>query len=98
LQELFDRLKDAEISTDTFSFYTSVAAISSSRIEGEQLEVDSYVKHKMLNIEYQPNLVEKPDDLYKAYLFAQDSPLGQSTFLKAHKLRPLQSKIYNQLL
>ena len=51
LASLFDSLTDAEISTDTFSFYTSVSAIASSRIEGEQMEVDSYIKHKMLNIE-----------------------------------------------
>ena len=82
----FDALKDAEISTDTFSFYTSVSVIASSRIEGEQMEVDSYIKHKMLNIEYQPDLVEKPNDLYNAYLYAQQNKLTKDNFLKAHTL------------
>jgi Fic family protein len=86
LQPAFDALKDAEISTDTFSFYTSVSAITSSRIEGEQMEVDSYLKHKMLNVEYQPDLVQKPDDLYKAYIFAQQNELTASNFLSAHRL------------
>jgi Fic family protein len=86
LKESFDALKDAEISTDTFSFYTSVSAIASSKIEGEQMEVDSYIKHKMLKIEYQPNLVEKPNDLYRAYLFAQENKLSSTNFLKAHRL------------
>jgi Fic family protein len=86
LQGQFERLKDAEISTDTFSFYTSVSAIASSRIEGEQMEVDSYLKHKMLNIEYQPDLVQKPDDLYHAYMFAQQHELTKSNFLQAHTL------------
>lgn len=86
LKSDFDVLKDAEISTETFNFYTSVSAIASSRIEGEQMEVDSYIKHKMLNIEYQPNLVEKPNDLYKAYIFAQENELTSSSFLKAHSL------------
>lgn len=86
LQQIFDALTDAEISTETFSFYTSVSAIASSKIEGEQIEVDSYIKHKMLNIEYQPNLVEKPNDLYKTYLFAQKNELNQVNFLKAHTL------------
>lgn len=86
LQSAFESLKDAEISTGTFSFYTSVSAITSSRIEGEQMEVDSYIKHKMLNIEYLPNLVEKPNDLYKAYLFAQENTLTNTNFLKAHTL------------
>lgn len=86
LQSDFDALKDAEISTNSFSFYTTVSAIASSKIEGEQMELDSYIKHKMLNIEYQPNLVEKPNDLYKAYLFAQENSLTNSNFLKAHTL------------
>jgi Fic family protein len=82
----FDALKDAEISTNSFSFYTSVSAITSSKIEGEQMEVDSYIKHKMLNIEYQPNLIEKPNDLYNAYLYAQENNLTNINFLKAHSL------------
>ena len=86
LQFLFNSLKDAEISTDTFSFYTSVSAITSSRIEGEQMEVDSYLKYKMLDIAYQPDLVQKPDDLYSAYLFAQQHHLTAAQFLQAHRL------------
>ncbi|HTA84432.1 MAG TPA: Fic family protein [Bacteroidia bacterium] len=86
LQASFNKLKDAEISTRTFSFYTSVSAIASSRIEGEQMDIDSYIKHKMLKIEYLPDLIQKPDDLYKAYLFAQKNKLTKSSFLKAHTL------------
>lgn len=82
----FENLKEAETSTNSFSFYTSVSAIASSRIEGEQMEVDSYIKHKMLNIEYQPDLVQKPNDLYNAYLFAQHRKLTKADFLSAHTL------------
>ena len=86
LQTVFDNLKDAATSTNSFSFYTSVSAIASSKIEGEQLEIDSYLKHKMLNIEYTNDLTEKPNDLYQAYLFAQKNELTQRNFLKAHQL------------
>jgi Fic family protein len=82
----FENLKDAAISTESFNFYTSVSAITSSRIEGEQMEVDSYIKHKMLNIDYQPDLVQKPNDLYNAYIFAQQNDLTSENFLKGHKL------------
>ena len=82
----FELLKDAEISTDSFSFYTSVSAMASSKIEGETLEIDSYIKHKMLDIEYVKDLVEKPNDLYEAYLFAQNNKLSQPNFLKAHSI------------
>lgn len=86
LKSLFDELKDAEISTASFSFYTSVSAIASSKIEGEKLEIDSYLKHKMLNTEYLKDLIEKPNDLYQAYLFAQKNKLSTANFLEAHKL------------
>lgn len=86
LQIKFDDLQDAEISTESFNFYTSVSAITSSRIEGEQMEVDSFIKHKMLNIEYQPDLVQKPNDLYTAYIYAQQNDLTDENFLNAHKL------------
>jgi Fic family protein len=83
---VFDKLKEATLSTETFSFYTSVAAIASSRIEGEAMEIDSYIKHKLLKITYLKDLVEKPNDLYEAYLYAQKKALTKSNFLKAHQL------------
>lgn len=86
LQTAFDALQEADISTDTFSFYTSVSAIASSKIEGEQMEIDSYIKHKMLNVDYLQDLVEKPNDLYNAYLFAQKNELTEKNFLETHKL------------
>ncbi len=60
--------------------------MSSSKIEGEAMEVDSYVKHKVLNIEYLPNLTEKPNDLYEAYEFARDNPLTAQNFLQTHRI------------
>lgn len=86
IENKFELLKDAEISTATFSFYTSVSAMASSKIEGEELAIDSYVKHKMLNIDFQKNLVEKPNDLYNAYAFAQQNTLNEKNFLQSHKL------------
>lgn len=86
LEEKFNALHDAEISTEKFSFYTSVSVMASSKIEGEVLEIDSYIKHKMLNIEYLKDLVEKPNDLYQAYLFAQKNKLTLNNFLKAHEI------------
>ena len=75
-----------ELDAQIFKFYTSVAVISSSKIEGEQMEVDSYVKHKMQGIEYLPELVEKPNDLYRAYLFARENKLNTAAFLKSHAI------------
>jgi hypothetical protein len=59
LQKRFDDLKDAEISTGTFSFYTSVSSVFSSKIEGEDIELDSYIKHKKYGIEFLPDYTRK---------------------------------------
>lgn len=85
IQKEFSAIQNQELEPHSFTFYTSVSVMSSSRIEGEQLEVDSYVKHKMLQVEYLPELTQKPNDLYNAYLFAKDNKLTQNNFLQAHE-------------
>lgn len=71
---------------ENFIFYTSVAVMASSRIEGEQMEIDSYVKHKLYEVEYLPELTQKPDDLYRAYLFARQHDLTDLHFRDSHKM------------
>lgn len=82
----FNDLTDAEISTHTFSFYTSVASVYSSKIEGEEIELDSYIKHKRFGIHFQPDYTRKIDDLYAAYLFAQKNKLNKENIAATHKL------------
>ena len=86
IREAFSEIKHSSLEPHSFTFYTSVSVMSSSKIEGEQLELDSYVKHKLLNIEYLPELTEKPNDLYKAYLFANENKLTHKNFQEAHRL------------
>ena len=86
LQASFDALEDAEISTDTFSFYVSVSSVYSSKIEGEKIELDSYIKHKKFGIEFLPDYTKKIDDLYNAYTFAKSNELNQKNISEAHKL------------
>ncbi len=86
LSEKFDALKDAEISTKTFSFYTSVSSVFSSKIEGEEIELDSYIKHKKFGFEFLPDYTRKIDDLYNAYTFAKTNTLNQENVGEAHTL------------
>lgn len=103
IETLFENLKDAEISTSSFSFYTSVSSVYSSKIEGENIELDSYVKHKRFGIEFLPDYTRKIDDLYNAYLFAQQSMLNKENIETAHAIlakhlvaKHQQSKIRKQ--
>jgi len=82
----FNQLEDAELSTTEFSFYTSVASVYSSKIEGEAIELDSYIKHKRFNIEFQPDYTRKIDDLYLAYQFASQNRPGKETFAQMHMI------------
>lgn len=86
LQAGFNALHDAEISTGTFSFYTSVSSVYSSKIEGEEIELDSYIKHKRFGIEFLPDYTKKIDDLYDAYTFAKTNALNEENVSQAHKL------------
>ena len=84
LKKTFAELHDSELSIDTFSFYTSVSAVFSSKIEGENIDLDSFIKHKRFGTKYQPDYTRKIDDLYNAYLFAQKTKLTADALPDAH--------------
>ena len=86
LQQQFEQLHDSELSIESFSFYTSVSAVFSSKIEGEDIELDSYIKHKRLGAHFVPDYTRKTDDLYDAYLFAQKNELTAVALEHAHAL------------
>lgn len=86
LREAFETLEDADISTDIFSFYVSVSSVYSSKIEGEEVELDSYVKHKKFGIAFLPDYTKKIDDLYNASIFAKNNALNLENVSKAHAL------------
>lgn len=84
--ERYAALQESELSVDAFSFYTSVSAVYSSKIEGEDIELDSYVKHKRFGIAFLPDHTQKIDDLYAAYQFAKANPCDRNTLLEAHRM------------
>ncbi|TWF35685.1 Fic/DOC family protein [Chitinophaga polysaccharea] len=86
LATTFSALEDAELSNEHFSFYTSVASVYSSKIEGEPIELDSYIKHKRFGIEFQPDYTKKIDDLYLAYQFAKDHRSTRKNISKVHTI------------
>ena len=71
---------------DSFGFYTSVASVYSSKIEGEEIDTDSYLKHRYMGVKFKPDYTKKIDDLFKAYAFARDNTLTLDNLLTAHTL------------
>jgi Fic family protein len=86
LTEAFNLLHDAELSTEGFSFYTSVASVYSSKIEGEDIDLDSFVKYKRFGVEFEPDYTRKIDDLYLAYQYAKEHTPGKEHIAKAHAI------------
>lgn len=82
----WNQIRERSWTSENFRFYTAVSVMSSSRIEGETMEIDSYLKYKLQQIEYVPNLVEKPNDLFEAYEYASDYSLCASHFLESHRI------------
>lgn len=81
-----ERVEKVEIPVDYFQFYKSVSSVYSSKIEGEDIEFDSYFKHKFLKVKFQPDYTRKADDLYSAYDFIEHHRLTLENVQQAHAM------------
>jgi Fic family protein len=81
-----DKIKKIEVAVDYFQFYKSVSSVYSSKIEGEDIDFDSYFKHKFLKVRFKPNYTRKADDLYSAYDFIENNSLTLDNVKKTHSI------------
>jgi Fic family protein len=81
-----DKIKKFEMPVDYFQFYKSVSSVYSSKIEGENIDFDSYFKHKFLKVKFKPDYTRKADDLYSAYDFIDNNSLTLENVQKAHSI------------
>lgn len=86
-----ENIKKVEMQVDYFQFYKSVSSVYSSKIEGEDIDFDSFFKHKFLNVKFKPDYTRKADDLYAAYDFIDNHDLNLKNVQKAHSI--LSSKL-----
>lgn len=84
--EILNKREKAETPVDYFKFYNSVSSVYSSKIEGENIDFDSFYKHKFLNVKYQPDYTKKADDLFLAYEFIFVNKLSLENLQKAHSI------------
>ncbi len=84
--EKLNKIKKFEMSIDYFEFYKSVSSVYSSRIEGENIEFDSFFKHKFMGVPYKPNYTRKADDLYTAYDFIDNNEISLKNIRKVHSI------------
>lgn len=77
-------IDSSDIPAEYFQFYNSVASVYSSKIEGENIDYDSYYKHKFLHIKYLFDYTRKVDDLVRAYEFIAQNSLSLENIQQAH--------------
>jgi Fic family protein len=80
------KIKKIEMPVDYFQFYKSVSSVYSSKIEGEDIDFDSYFKHKFLKVKFKPDYTRKADDLYSAYDFIDSNRLTLENVQKTHSI------------
>lgn len=81
-----NKSKKLEMPVDYFQFYKSVSSVYSSKIEGEDIDFDSYFKHKFLKVKFKPDYTRKADDLYDAYDFIDNNQLTFEHVKKVHSI------------
>lgn len=86
LDTIIEGLDKIETPVDYFRFYNSVSSVYSSKIEGEEIDFDSYFKYKFLNISYKPDYTKKPDDLFMAYEYIFGNELNFENLKTAHSI------------
>ena len=83
---LLKNMEKKKIQVDYFQFYNSVSSVYSSKIEGDEIDFDSFFKHKFMNIKFKPNYTKKADDLYSAYEFILKNRLSGKNIINVHKI------------
>ncbi len=81
-----NNIQKLELPVDYFQFYKSVSSVYSSKIEGEDIDFDSYFKHRFMNVKFKADYTKKADDLYFAYEFIDSNTLNLDNVIKAHSL------------
>lgn len=79
LEKLKARTKDV-----TFEFTIESSAVFSSNIEGNPIDLNSWMNGKLLEDKSQPKAHQEIQDLIEAYNYAKSNPLTEEKVLSAH--------------
>lgn len=70
----------------SFTFMLDSAAVYSSNIEGNPLNLNSFLNSRLQSKKVRPKEAQEIEDLVEAYSFSQKHPLSEKNTLKAHAL------------
>ena len=70
-----------------FEYLTKSSAVYSSNIEGNSIDLNSYMNYEMNKDQFKAGKeVEEIEDLIKAYQFAQNNQLNETNVLQCHQI------------
>lgn len=86
LDAAFLRAQQFDMPVDYFTFYKSMSSVYSSKIEGENIDFDSFFKHKFLKVKYKLDYTRRADDLFEGYQFIEEKPINLKNLTAAHSI------------
>jgi Fic family protein len=73
--------------SDDLVYQTQASAVYSSNIEGNTIDLNSFMNYKLLRSKLKPQKeLKEIEDLISAYSFAQQNTLNEKNLLKAHQI------------
>lgn len=86
IEKLIESFDFTEKTTD-LGYKTQVSAVYSSNIEGNSIDLNSYMNYKLSQEKLKPHKeIQEIENLISAYEFAQSNPLTEKNFLQCHKI------------
>ncbi|MDL2251856.1 Fic family protein [Odoribacter sp. OttesenSCG-928-J03] len=74
-------------SKNSFNYLTKSSAVYSSNIEGNSIDLNSYMNYELSKEHFKPGKeIEEIEQLIEAYEFAQTNPLSEKNLLKSHAI------------
>jgi len=92
----FNKIKVTGANAGDFNFYAISSAVYSSMIEGNTIDIDSFMRYSHSGMGKTGKPYKQIDDLKKSYEFAKSKKLNSKNVLAAHKILsnnlPIESK------
>ena len=86
LNELVEQFNFDEKKID-LNYFTQVSAIYSSNIEGNSIDLNSFMNYQLSKETFKPTKeIEEIETLITAYQYAQQNKINETNFLKCHKI------------
>ncbi len=85
LKTAFNKIEYKDFKKDIF-YYNTNSVASSAKLEGETASSEDLIQYIVHKKRFNPNYINATNDLYNAYIFAQNNNLTGKNLLKAHKL------------